>query len=677
VHAAALLGQRFDAGLLPAAVGLDVAAVTRGLRAASDVQLLDPAPDGQLQFRHVLTRDAVVTAMQPAERAEAAHHLLHAVEAAHPDVDGPWRTLAAQLAATAGDTVRAARLLLETGRSDLAGGALSTAETTLDRARELATQGHDRQVDCDLVVDIEEVLAEVLVQAGQPQRAALATASLVDDLRARGGEPRRLASAHLRMARASIVAADWTSAELHLERARPTATGEPELTAQVNLLDAHIASGHNDFDHADRLTSAVLADSDNVLPAELTCEALELRGRLARRNDLTAARALFDHQRQTALAHDLPVWQIRAIHELAAVEALDTLQPDVMDHARQAALRVGALAVATHVDLHTAGVHLVRGELEDALAASERCAAMARRLRLPAAPMAEVLHALTLVHQHNWHHAEQMICDVLEHAPDDTAACAEAWHARATHWLLAEDRPEQGPHLSMQSEYMRRASATTSLPVLGRWALLATVDGDGDALHEAQSLPGAAAARWTKGFLGYAEAVRLGRSGHHDDAESAFHVADQLMAQPVEMPIFRHISRRLVAEAAVRDGWGHCVQWLREDHIYFTETGAEPVAAACRSLLRQAGVPVPRRTPGPEVARALRQRGVTAREMEVLLLIMTGSTNREIAIRLFLSQRTVEKHVEHLLTKTNCSKRTDLAAIDIGNGPMSTPARSD
>jgi DNA-binding NarL/FixJ family response regulator len=63
--------------------------------------------------------------------------------------------------------------------------------------------------------------------------------------------------------------------------------------------------------------------------------------------------------------------------------------------------------------------------------------------------------------------------------------------------------------------------------------------------------------------------------------------------------------------------------------------------------------------------------------MEVLLLIMTGPTNREIAIRLFLSQRTVEKHVEHLLTKTNCSKRTDLAAIDIGNGPMSTPARSD
>ena len=26
-------------------------------------------------------------------------------------------------------------------------------------------------------------------------------------------------------------------------------------------------------------------------------------------------------------------------------------------------------------------------------------------------------------------------------APDDTAACAEAWHARATHWLLTEDRP--------------------------------------------------------------------------------------------------------------------------------------------------------------------------------------------------------------------------------------------
>ncbi len=670
VHAAALLGQRFDATLLPAAVGLDTAAVTRALHAASDVQLLDPAPDGRLQFRHVLTRDAVVAAMQPAERAEAAYRLMQAVETAYPDLDGPWRPLAAQLAATAGDANRAAHLLLGTGRADLARGALSTAEANLDRARQLALQGHDCNVDRDLIVGIEEALSEVLVQAGDPERAAAATARLVDNLRALGAGPRRLASAHLRMARAFTTAADWASAKLHVERARPMAAGEADLTAQVNVIDALVAFGHNDFGEAERLVSAVLAEVENGLPAALTCEALELSGRLARRDDLSAARAHFDRQQQVALTGSVPVWRIRAIHELAAVEALDALRPEVMNQARQAALGAGALAVATDVELHMAGAHLVRGELDEALAASSRCIDMAQRLRLPAVPMAKVLHALTLVHQHDWDRAEQIIREVLKEAPLDTAACAEAWHARAIHWLLVEDRPRARSALEQAMSHIRCSSATTSLPVLGRWALLATLDGNKEALHEAESLPGASAARWTKGFLSYARAVQLGRSTKQDDALAAFHAADQFMAEPVAMPVFRHLSRRLVAEAAVGDGWGRPEEWLREDQVYFSDTGAERVAAACRNLLRHAGVPIPRRTPGPQVSPALRQRGVTPREMEILTLIATGLTNREIATRLFLSPRTVEKHVEHLLTKTDSLSRVDLidliplAAID-------------
>jgi DNA-binding NarL/FixJ family response regulator len=46
--------------------------------------------------------------------------------------------------------------------------------------------------------------------------------------------------------------------------------------------------------------------------------------------------------------------------------------------------------------------------------------------------------------------------------------------------------------------------------------------------------------------------------------------------------------------------------------------------------------------------------------MDVLALIADGSTNAEIADRLFLSSRTVETHVANLLLKTGAGGRQDL-----------------
>ena len=54
---------------------------------------------------------------------------------------------------------------------------------------------------------------------------------------------------------------------------------------------------------------------------------------------------------------------------------------------------------------------------------------------------------------------------------------------------------------------------------------------------------------------------------------------------------------------------------------------------------------------------------MTAREADVLRLIAEGLANKEIAARLYLSPRTVEKHVESLLRKTGARSRTQLLAI--------------
>ena len=53
---------------------------------------------------------------------------------------------------------------------------------------------------------------------------------------------------------------------------------------------------------------------------------------------------------------------------------------------------------------------------------------------------------------------------------------------------------------------------------------------------------------------------------------------------------------------------------------------------------------------------------LTRREAEVAALAARGLTNRDIAARLFLSVRTVEAHVDHILTKLGFHTRTQLAA---------------
>ena len=56
--------------------------------------------------------------------------------------------------------------------------------------------------------------------------------------------------------------------------------------------------------------------------------------------------------------------------------------------------------------------------------------------------------------------------------------------------------------------------------------------------------------------------------------------------------------------------------------------------------------------------------GITARELEILGLIATGLSNREIAGRLFVSENTVKTHSSRLFDKLGAKRRTQ--AVQIG-----------
>lgn len=60
--------------------------------------------------------------------------------------------------------------------------------------------------------------------------------------------------------------------------------------------------------------------------------------------------------------------------------------------------------------------------------------------------------------------------------------------------------------------------------------------------------------------------------------------------------------------------------------------------------------------------------GLTQRELEVLVLVARGETNRQIAQQLMISQKTVASHVSHIVTKLGVTSRTAATAHAYDHG---------
>src|SRR5262249_27672854 len=119
-----------------------------------------------------------------------------------------------------------------------------------------------------------------------------------------------------------------------------------------------------------------------------------------------------------------------------------------------------------------------------------------------------------------------------------------------------------------------------------------------------------------------------------------------------------------VAEAAMASGFTAPVPLLREAEAAFDSLGLGRPAAAVRAMLLSLGEASPRRRAGDAaVGAALLNKGVTAREAEVLELLTDRLTNKQIAERLFVSPKTVEKHVASLAAKLGAANRMELAEL--------------
>ena len=66
--------------------------------------------------------------------------------------------------------------------------------------------------------------------------------------------------------------------------------------------------------------------------------------------------------------------------------------------------------------------------------------------------------------------------------------------------------------------------------------------------------------------------------------------------------------------------------------------------------------------------------GLSPRELQILLLVAQGLSNREIGERLVVSEHTAANHVRSILRKTGCANRTEAAAYAYGRGLTAVPA---
>jgi non-specific serine/threonine protein kinase len=162
-----------------------------------------------------------------------------------------------------------------------------------------------------------------------------------------------------------------------------------------------------------------------------------------------------------------------------------------------------------------------------------------------------------------------------------------------------------------------------------------------DALSVAQQVEGIAAAGMPAGpsraltLFGAASRLR-------EEVESGLALPWSIWVEPLIAE-----ARAAVPAAAADKAW---------------ESGRGLSTAQVLALAREAAAPSGGKTTARKGAG-----GLSKRELEVAQLVAGGSSNKEIAGRLFLSERTVESHVDHIMGKLNFNSRAQVAGWVVEN----------
>ncbi|MFJ7164280.1 AAA family ATPase [Streptomyces globosus] len=680
LSAAAVIGRRFPLSVLQRMTGTDDRDLLSHLHAGVAAQLVvpdEPAPDWYA-FRHSLTAEALLTQLTPANRAAMSGRAADAVQALHPDLDGDWCPLVAQLRSQAGDDAEAGRLFTDAGRRALAAGAIGSAVTLLGRAERLLAGTGDAAARTDAL----EALLPALAEAGDFDQA-FGFAENLHTLGGSGLDTPRLAALHTRLAKVAHTAGRWEDGNRQIAQARSLLARHPDerTSASVDVAAAYLAldtPGPDRTQLAEKLADSALRAAERHSLATVACQALELLATLARERDFDEATALLESALHTAERHRLPLQRMYALTRIGGNTWLTGGDTGPLLAARAEAQRLGSATIVHTVDGIMILDAVLRARFAEAAQAAEECLAVVRRLRLaPATRYVLMARAALAAHRGDR--------PAMEHALDAFAEWDGAGSqeepltrglARAFCALMEEDRP--GAVRELRAAAALEDSNPTTYYLAGRYGIGLLLDvlsgAAGRPAYEEIAATAPGRMRWNRQFVLLAGAVLLGREGRPQEAADAAAEAART-AEPYATAL--HLGLRLVADAAHEDGWGEPVPWLRRAEQHFHQGGVTAVAGACRAGLRRMGAPVhQRRTGSARIPEELRSRGVTVREYEVFQLLAERLGNKDIADRLYISPRTVEKHIAALAAKTGRPTRAGLCELSAAlAGPARLPAR--
>ncbi len=648
LSAAAVAGEWVDLRLL-AAVGLTHAVLAEPLDevVAEGLVAEDAEHTGRLRFAHDLVRvavyediprlrrtqwhrafaDALGAIHDPTRLGELARHRVRSVDDDESAVAAADACVAAARSAAAQfgpveavgwyddalqligyNPARRARLLIATARVEADGGQVADAVRRCQEALDLA-EGHG------LLPEAAEAAAVVRDVAG-PLAPAIRT--LCE--RARGLLGEEASARHARvLAREAFVLADTPEhprARQLSERASEMAEASGDPSARIEALHAHVET-HDHPSDLPRLSELgtrmrALGEEADRLDAQLwsyiwRIESCFAFGDLATLDaELHALGRLVDRTR----------WPLARWHLLSSQAARASLLGE-MPLAFE--LTGGALEIATRTQ-DASAVAVSRGQHLGLMINTERVdhGKALHTFDGPVAPIGLALIGYAASSSGNLDAAQSFLGrlrPVLDTVPHDSKWMVMTCLTGVTAARLAD-------------RTLADACYRTCLPYLGMYLNASTGD------------------------LGSVD-VLLGQNrlacGELDAA--ATHLAAGLeMEQRIEALPSLVKAQLACAELNVRrgpDGHRTALAFAREAGLVATRLGLKPLAAAAADLVDRLGT--------------ARTAPLTAREREIAQLIADGRSNRQIADRLVLSERTVESHVRNTLTKLDLSNRTELA----------------
>jgi DNA-binding CsgD family transcriptional regulator len=195
----------------------------------------------------------------------------------------------------------------------------------------------------------------------------------------------------------------------------------------------------------------------------------------------------------------------------------------------------------------------------------------------------------------------------------------------------------------------------------------------GELLRDLSAAAERSAAPLARAALQDARGLVAAHEGRHVEAAAHFRRAAALWCD-MEAPYLEAHARRLRAASLLQTGDPSDREEARSElvtaQVTCTTLGAPWELEAIATLAKRHGL-----VPTPAQPATGQTHGLTRREREVLALIAQGCSNRAIAVRLVITEKTAENHVGNILGKLGLRSRAQAAAYAVAHGLAGTTTR--